>query len=134
MTTLFVCYELLRSACASYLSNAVSRPVHHMTLPASKSRNPHNAKAHPGRKPDNEATAAGCLAQSVSSKGNSEKENIPGIRRIWTIMQSATLSTLSATLKKLTTIGSKLSMKRSRPGMLLGNQPTGSLMRKFCNR
>lgn len=101
-------------------ANAVSRPLHPTSLPALKSRTPRNAKAHPGRKPDNEATAAGSLA-SDSSKGNSGKEMVSGIRRIWKTMRSATASTISATLKKLTTIGSKLSIRRrSRPGSAAG--------------
>lgn len=52
-----------------------------------------------------------------SAGGNSDKEKVSGVRRVWRTMRSATAFTVSSTLKKLTSIGNKLSVRRrSRPG------------------
>ena len=94
-------------------ANAVSRQSRFHPNPnhkRNKAAGP--AKAQPATTITAAASASASASASINPGGNSEKVKIPGVRRVWKTMRSATSFTISSTFKKLTSVGSKLSIRR----------------------
>ena len=65
--------------------------------------------------------ATNATSASGFERSSAEKEKVAGVRRVWKTMRSATSFTISSTLKKLTSVGNKLMIRRkSRPGSASG--------------
>ena len=121
------------AATVTTYAKAVSKSLHPRSHPA----NSNLSKLHntvPLAKAQVQAQVAATSPATSGSGGNSEKVRALGVRRVWRTMRSATASTVSSTLKKLTSIGSKLSIRRrSRPGSNSGKSTYWFIIRSNEN-